>query len=120
LPVAFLGLLVSACWYLVGITDRYLIAVYRSQIRSTLLEMARNRVFDVVDDPGQLRMGTLQLLNKPLTWFREGKSVDGDFRYPDTGGTKAMEDIETDWLQWRSPRWSVTTWLAVFPIVAFL
>jgi hypothetical protein len=120
LPVAFLGLVVSACWYLVGITDRYLIAVYRSQIRSTLLEMARNRVFDVVDDPNQLRIGTLQLLNKPLTSFRDGKSVDADFQYPYTGGTEAMEDIQTGWLQRRSPRWSVTTWLAVFPVVAFL
>jgi hypothetical protein len=117
-PVAVLGLVISACWYLVGITDRYLIAVYRSQIRSTLLEMARNRVFDVVDDSNQLRIGTLQLLDKPLTWFRDGKSVDGDFRYPYTGGTAAMEDIKTNWLR-RQPRGlSVTTWAAVFPVLA--
>jgi hypothetical protein len=118
--VAILGLVISFCWYVVGATDRYLIATYRSQIRSTLLELARNRVFDVVDDPIRLRGGTLQLLNKPLACFRDGKSVDDDFRYPFTGGTKEMEDIKRDVLQWRIRRLSVTTWPAFFPLIAII
>ncbi len=119
-PVALLGLVISACWYLVGITDRYLIAVYRSQIRATLLEMARNRVFDLANDTSHVRIGTLQLLENPLDCYRTGKTVDDDFRYPYTGSTKPMEDIKTNWSR-RQPRGlSVTTWAAAFPVLAIV
>lgn len=118
--VALLGLLISICWYLVGTQDRYLIAVYRSQIRWTLLELARTRAFDVVDDPRDIRDSALLLLKKPLDAYREGSTADDDFLYPYTGGTRPMADIKANWLQWRSPGWSVTTWPALLPIVACL
>jgi len=118
--VALLGLLISICWYLVGAQDRYLIAVYRSQIRWTLLELARNRAFDVVDDPRQIRIGALLMLKRPLDTYAEEKTTDGDFLYPYTGGTRPMADIDANWLQWRLRNWSVTTWPALLPVIASL
>lgn len=74
--VALLGLLISLCWYLVGVQDRYLIAVYRSQIRGTPIELARNQAFVVVHEPAQLRDGALLLLSKPLANYLVGKTSD--------------------------------------------
>ncbi len=88
--VAGIGIVLSACWYVFGAQDRYLVEVYRSQVQ----------------DAGARIAGQLGLKER----------LGYDYVHVGDQSTRVKQHI----YQWRSERFSTTKLAAWFPLLVLL
>jgi hypothetical protein len=110
--VAGAAVVVSACWYVFGAQDRYLVEIYRSQIAYVLGEMFRGR-----GQPG----GDGGIGDRPPD-DTGGTTAPPAPDYPQTGGTAPGpgHPVDRTPFQWRWGRLSTTTLASAFPILVLI
>lgn len=109
------GVLISALWYVMGAEDRYLVRLYRHQVKRAADALARTIWTDGKIYQDYRYVGQVDKVMR--TELREEESKDSEGRQKSVW--KRL--VELEWLSgWRSELFSTTRLAALFPLLVFI